>query len=120
MAAFGNRLRVLAALLAASTLATAHAQEDAGKTTADLRGACERNDLSCGAYLEGVADTLTAFGSRGDARGICGNPRYTREELRRSFLGWVPANDYLQTKHMNAGAESFLQTLWPCTNEPKH
>lgn len=119
MAAFALRLRVLTTLLAVSALAPAHAQESAGKTTADLRAACERNEITCGAYLEGVADTLTAVGSRGDLRGICSNPHYTRDQLRRAFLSWAPENDYLQTKHMNAGAESFLQSLWPCTDEPK-
>ncbi|MCJ2021916.1 MULTISPECIES: Rap1a/Tai family immunity protein [unclassified Methylobacterium] len=83
----------------------------------DLYRAClaEQGAASgwCGAYLMGVADTLTAFGNGGSASGIC-SPDYTIEDLVETFLTWARANAPLHDVDMLAGASLAFRRRWPC------
>lgn len=87
------------------------------RRTQDLYQAClaEQGSASgwCGAYLMGVADTLTAFGNGGSASGIC-SPDYTIEELVETFLTWGRSNDTLLGVDMLAGASLAFRRRWPC------
>jgi hypothetical protein len=87
------------------------------RRTQDLYAAClaEQGAASgwCGAYLMGVADTLTAFGNGGSMSGICG-PDYTIEELAETFLTWARANEALHGVDMLAGASLAFRRRWPC------
>jgi hypothetical protein len=67
----------------------------------------------CSAYLMGVADTLTAFGSGGHKGGIC-NVDYTIEQLAEVFLTWARANEALLDFDMLAGASLAFRQRWPC------
>ncbi|WP_018263583.1 hypothetical protein [Methylobacterium sp. WSM2598] len=63
----------------------AHIVDMRDRTTRSLEAVCraEQGAASgwCGAYLIGVADTLTAFGDGGDKGGLC-NADYTIEHLK--------------------------------------
>ncbi|MFC6792178.1 Rap1a/Tai family immunity protein [Methylobacterium komagatae] len=87
------------------------------RRTQDLYQAClaEQGAASgwCGAYLMGVADTLTAFGNGGSASGIC-SPDYTIEELVETFLTWGRSNGSLLGIDMLAGASLAFRRRWPC------
>lgn len=88
------------------------------RRTQDLYQAClaEQGAASgwCGAYLMGVADTLTAFGNGGSANGIC-SPDYTIEELVETFLTWGRSNGPLLDVDMLAGATLAFKRRWPCS-----
>lgn len=87
------------------------------RRTQDLYQAClaEHGAASgwCGAYLMGIADTLTAFGNGGYAGGICG-PDYSIEELVETFLTWGRTNGPLLGVDMLAGATLAFRRRWPC------
>lgn len=46
-------------------------------------------DGQCDTYIQGVADTLAAFGKGGNANGICGRG-YNRGQLSRIYLDMGP------------------------------
>jgi hypothetical protein len=89
------------------------------RRTADLAAACLAEGGSpsgwCSAYLIGVADTLSAFGSGGHRSGIC-PADYRIEDLTETFLTWARANVALDQIDMLAGVSLAFRQRWPCRN----
>ena len=97
-------------LLAASTVASAaQAQEETSEPKgAALIESCRRDAPECAAYLQGMADALTARNV------ICGAPGNAGARLRQIYLLWAESETYLRDEHRAAGADDALRRAWPC------
>jgi hypothetical protein len=70
-------------------------------------------DGQCDTYIQGVADTLAAFGKGGNANGICGRG-YNRGQLSRIYLTWARRNRTTGSLPRLAGVTFALREAFPC------
>lgn len=70
---------------------------------------CRAGEPQCGAYLQGVLDTMIVA-----RKAVCDAPRYDRDALRAAYLRWAEANTYFRDVHMVAGVERAMNETWPC------
>jgi hypothetical protein len=91
-------------------------EEPTARTVEALSQICragKEGQMWCGAYLIGVADTMTAFGKGGHKAGICGIS-YDIERLQQVFTTWAQQHPELQELDMLAGANLAFREAWPC------
>jgi hypothetical protein len=112
-----SRATSLLPLLVSSIAASHTSAADVGETVAEFYESCttERGRVNgrCGAYIEGAADALAAFGNGGHPGGICGRG-YDKGELTRIFLEWFPANRHVSDSPRLAGVTLALRARYPC------
>lgn len=88
-----------------------------GETVAQFYQSCRteggRVNGRCDSYIEGVADTLAAFGKGGHPGGICGGG-YNRGQLSRIFMNWAPRNRESWGLPRLAGVTIALRAHYPC------
>jgi len=116
--------------LAGAGAASAQTDTMAPPSTQALYDDCVSPDaareLSCVAYLAGVADTMRLVGSgveqgkfsdagRADIKGfgIC-TQQYTALDLRQAFIDWVGRHPEKVDKYRLFGAINAFYAAWPC------
>ena len=104
------------AVLAVVALAPTGALAQPG-TPGDMQGStllasCQTGEPACGANLQDVVDMMIA------RKSACGAPRYDRDQLRSAYLHCAESDTYFRGKHMVAGAERAMSSVWPCKASP--
>lgn len=112
-----GRATMMVTLLALAGITPSGAYAQRGETVAQFYQSCRaeagRINGRCDSYIEGVADTLAAFGSGGNANGICGRG-YRKGQLSREFMAWAPRNRQAWDMPRLAGVTFALRQAHPC------